>query len=183
MNVLVGVTGSVATTLLSKLIQALVRSGHEVQVVATRSSLYFFDPHSLGVRVWQETDEWPGEGYAKGQMIAHIQLRRWTDVFVVAPVSANTLAKFAHGLSDNLLTSVFRAWDFSKPVVLAPAMNTLMWEHPFTRRHIAFLGELEDQGLRLMIVPPVKKTLACADTGVGAMAALEDIVQAVDRLI
>ena len=60
----------------------------------------------------------------------HIEFRKWADLLVVAPLDANTLAKFALGLSDNFLSCVFRAWDFARPVILAPAMNTLMWQSP-----------------------------------------------------
>lgn len=62
-----------------------------------------------------------------GDPVLHIELRRWADVLVLAPLSANTMAKVAHGLCDNLLTSVVRAWDYAKPMIVAPAMNTYMW--------------------------------------------------------
>src|SRR6266498_2635001 len=91
-----------------------------------------------------DEDEWPGraegERYSRGDAVAHIELRKWADAFVVAPLDANTLAKLAVGLCDNCLTCVWRAWDVTRPVVLAPAMNTLMWQHPFTRRHLRSLA-------------------------------------------
>src|SRR5436189_194001 len=68
--------------------------------------------------------------------VLHIELRRWADLFLIAPLDANTLAKLASGLADNCLTCVWRAWHPARPVVLAPAMNTLMWEHPLTRQHL-----------------------------------------------
>jgi phosphopantothenoylcysteine decarboxylase len=105
------------------------------------------------------------------------QLRRWADVLLIAPLSANSLAKLAGGLCDNLLTCVARAWDFAggKPLVVAPAMNTAMWEHPLTTRQLGVLtGTL---GVR--VVPPVSKALACGDVGAGAMASVADIVAAV----
>jgi phosphopantothenoylcysteine decarboxylase len=95
-------------------------------------------------------------------------------VFVVAPLSADTLAKLAAGLCDNLLTSVARAWDWAKPFVVAPAMNTAMWEHPVTARQLA---ELVRWGVR--VVPPVSKALACGDVGNGALAPIDSIVAAV----
>ncbi len=179
MRVLLGVTGSVATTLVGKLLIALEEQGHEVQIVTTDSSLYFFDPEDLEVKVWQDKDEWPGDEYVRNQGIPHIELRNWADLFLVAPVSANTLAKMANGFSNNLLTCVFRAWNFSKRVIIAPAMNTRMWKSPFTKVHLGQLEALQAYGLKITIVPPVKKTLACGDTGVGAMAHLDDIVHAV----
>lgn len=179
MNVLLGVTGSVATIVVGKLVETLKAHGHEVQIIATKSSLYFFAPDTLGVKVWRDEDEWPGERYERGQDIPHIELRRWADVLVIAPLSANTLAKLAGGLCDNLLTCVFRAWDFAKPVVIAPAMNTHMWESPFTHMHLRQLEGLGALGLKLTVVAPVKKTLACADVGMGAMAEVDAITKAI----
>ncbi|OGL63843.1 hypothetical protein A3C09_02175 [Candidatus Uhrbacteria bacterium RIFCSPHIGHO2_02_FULL_47_44] len=195
MKVLLGVTGSVATVLVGKLVDALHSSGHEVEVVATKSSRYFFRAKQVDARIWNDEDEWPKNWferirlrvlerfYKKGQPIPHIDLRKWADVLVVAPLDANTLAKFSVGMCDNLLTCVFRAWDFDKPVVLAPAMNTFMWHNPITQK---YLGELNL--LRIMtvgtirIVQPQDKVLACGDEGVGAMANISDIVDAVNKL-
>ena len=71
-----------------------------------------------------------------GDPVAHIELRRWADALVIAPLSANTLAKAAAGMADGLLTCVLRAWDWNKPALLAPAMNTAMWESPLTEAHL-----------------------------------------------
>ncbi len=216
-NVLLGVTGSVAAILTPALYQALKQAGHRVKVVATAAALYFFDPASLDpveslparrnpeVVVLDE-DEWPGRDggrlYRRGDPVLHIELRRWAETLVIAPLDANTLAKLAGGLADNCLTCVWRAWDRNRPVVLAPAMNTLMWEHPLTERHLRQLaedagGEPAPAGLdlpaimdwinehcpRLAVVPPQSKRLACDDVGVGAMASLETIVATVARLL
>jgi phosphopantothenoylcysteine decarboxylase len=176
-NILLGLTGSVASTLGSKLLEKLNEVGNVI-VVQTERSKNFVKIEDL-VRVgahgiYHDNDEWAG-GYEKGDEVLHIKLRKWADVMVVAPLSANTLAKVANGISDNLLTSILRAWDMKKPCVFAPAMNTLMWEHPATAKHIATLKEwFED----LNIVQPCVKTLACGDNGVGAMADVSAIQQA-----
>jgi phosphopantothenoylcysteine decarboxylase len=176
-NVLQGVTGSVAAIYTPELFGELRQAGHGVKIVATKSSLYFFDaakiaPGAAGQRnpevVILDDDEWPGERYRRGDPVLHIELRRWADVLLIAPLDANTLAKFALGITDNCLTCVYRAWDRQKPVVLAPAMNTLMWEHPVTARHLAQIAA--DLGTSLRVVQPITKTLACDDIGVGAMA-------------
>jgi phosphopantothenoylcysteine decarboxylase len=138
--------------------------------------------------------------YQRGDVVQHIALRDWAELLVVAPLDANTLAKFALGLADNFLTCVFRAWDFQKPVILAPAMNTLMWHSPVTRRHLAQL--LADRGdsvpseswtlaeadavfahhvPEIVLLPPQSKRLACGDIGVGAMAEVVTIAEAVRR--
>jgi hypothetical protein len=81
----------------------------------------------------------------------------------------------ANGICDNLLTSVFRAWDWTRPIVVAPAMNTYMWESPFTNMHLGALKNL----FGVSVIPPVEKELACGDVGVGAMAGIGDIVNKV----
>ena len=133
--------------------------------------------------------------------MVHIELRRWADLFLIAPLDANTLAKLAGGLCDNCLTCVCRAWDPDRPVVLAPAMNTLMWQHPLTARHLRQLAR--DAGAvisdevpleelperinalcpRLRVVAPESRRLACGDVGVGAMAAPDQIAAAVQALL
>ena len=97
----------------------------EVQVVATTASCSFFDKGAISPPLVSEVvplhdDEAEWRGWQKvGDPVLHIELRRWADVFVVAPLSANTLAKMANGMCDNLLTCVVRAWDFSKPLLVA----------------------------------------------------------------
>ncbi len=177
-NILIGVTGSVAAIYTPELVHDLRQAGHAVKVVATRSSFYFFDAANIEGLI-RDADEWPGERYQRGDPVLHIELRRWADILLVAPLDANTLAKFALGMTDNCLTCVYRAWDRVKPIVLAPAMNTLMWDHPATGRHLAQVKD--DMGAELIVVPPQVKKLACDDVGVGAMAARDEILRAVAR--
>lgn len=172
-NVLLGTTGSVAAIYTPELVADLGGAGHEVKVVATRSALYFFDAERVpGLIV--DADEWPGERYTRGDPVVHIELRRWADLLVVAPLDANTLAKFALGMADNALTCVYRAWDRNRPIVLAPAMNTLMWEHPATARHLDQIRA--DMGC-VAVAQPQVKTLACDDVGIGAMASRDNILR------
>ena len=197
-NVLLGATGSVAAVRVPLLVEQLIAAGHAVKVVATDAATYFFDPTPLRDVLTLDADEWPGGGYRRGDPVRHIELRNWADVFVIAPLDANTLAKLAVGLCDNCLTCVWRAWDPGKPVVLAPAMNTLMWEHPFTRKHLRAVAadfgaghvpghldgedlvkQINDRAKGLRIVGPVSKRLACGDVGVGAMAEVSEVVAAV----
>lgn len=178
MNILLAVTGSVAATLTHELVRQHQTLG-EVRVIFTPSGIEFAnktrDVWALEGAVWYEKElDWT----KKGDPILHIELAKWADVLVVAPCSANSLAKFAHGIADNLVTCVFRAWDFreGKPVVLAPAMNTKMWDNRPTRVALEELARFGD----VNVVKPTTKTLACGDTGVGAMADIEDIVQTVE---
>jgi phosphopantothenoylcysteine decarboxylase len=206
-RLILGVTGSVASIRTPALYRALCSAGHDVRIVATEPALYFFDPAeietaSVAARearvLLRDADEWPASRYQRGDAVLHIELRKWADMLIVAPLDANTLAKFALGLSDNCLSCVFRAWDFSKPVILAPAMNTFMWESPVTLRQLGQLLEdrsgvnvppgwtLEDAPAvfarlapKVILIPPQAKRLACGDIGVGGMAEVSDIAEVV----
>ena len=143
-NVLLGVTGSVAAIRTPAMAEALRSGGkHEVRVVATDPAVHFFDPSTVGT-IHRDPDEWPPDRWGRDDPVLHIALRDWADVLVLAPLDANSLGKIALGLCDNLLTCVVRAWDFSRPIVFAPAMNTKMWDSPVTRRHLRLL--LDDHG-------------------------------------
>jgi phosphopantothenoylcysteine decarboxylase len=208
-RVILGVTGSVAAIKTPELLAALRAAGHDVRIVATGPALYFFrpddlDPPSGGPDVQpaqtllRDEDEWPPPAYRRGDPVLHIELRKWADLLIVAPLDANTLAKFALGISDNFLTCIFRAWDFARPVFLAPAMNTLMWQSPVTLRHLRQLLDdhaagpvpggwtLDDvadvfarHAPRIVLIPPQAKRLACGDIGIGAMAGVPQIAEIV----
>jgi phosphopantothenoylcysteine decarboxylase len=217
-SILLGVTGSVAAIKTPDLFTDLRRRGHDVKVVATAAARYFFDPAALDplplkdgpVRnpavVVLDEDEWPGQGegrrYQRQDPVLHIELRRWAELLLIAPLDANTLAKLAAGMADNCLTCVWRAWEPARPVVLAPAMNTLMWQHPITARHLRQLAAdagapsapaaLDLDALpewinahcpRLRLAAPVSKRLACDDVGVGAMAEPGAIVELVEAML
>lgn len=200
-RILLGLTGSVAAIKAPDLDLALRQDGHEVRLIATDAAAYFFDPNHFGERLTRDADEWPGERYTRGDPVRHIELRNWAELLLIAPLDANTLAKLAVGLCDNALTCVWRAWDMKRPVLLAPAMNTLMWQHPFTRRHLQALamsfggthlpGHLSEEELiplindrcrGLKIIPPISKMLACGDVGVGAMAEVSTILAAIRQV-
>lgn len=200
-KILLGITGSVAAIKTEDLFNAFVKDGHDVKIIATDSARYFFDESKFAKSVFKtDEDEWPNDKYDRGDQVLHIELRKWADLFCVAPLDANTLAKFVNGICDNTLTCVWRAWDFTKPIVVAPAMNTMMWQHPLTKQHLKFLGtffganhvpghladdELIDQinsrSKNFAIVSPISKILACGDTGNGAIAELETILKTVTK--
>jgi len=164
-RVLLGASGSVAAIKFESLCRVFSEWA-EVRAVATKSSLHFVDRSSLpsDVILYTDDDEW--SSWKKiGDEVLHIELRKWADIMVIAPLSANTLAKIAGGLCDNLLTCIVRAWDYKKPLFVAPAMNTFMWSNPFTGRHVEVIKQLG-----ISLVPPITKRLACGDYGNGAMA-------------
>ncbi|KAL6182556.1 hypothetical protein ACLB2K_043975 [Fragaria x ananassa] len=164
-QILLAASGSVAAIKFGNLCHSFCEWA-EVRAIATKASLHFIDRAALpkDVILYTDEDEWSSWNKI-GDSVLHIELRRWADVMVIAPLSANTLAKIAGGLCDNLLTCVVRAWDYNKPLFVAPAMNTLMWKNPFTERHLMSIDELG-----VSLIPPVSKRLACGDYGNGAMA-------------
>ncbi|XP_074863459.1 phosphopantothenoylcysteine decarboxylase isoform X2 [Carettochelys insculpta] len=149
----------------------------EVNVVTTERAKHFYSPQEIPVTLYSDSDEWQ---LWKGRTdpVLHIDLRRWADLMLVAPLDANTLAKIANGICDNLLTCVIRAWDLSKPLLFCPAMNTAMWEHPITARQVK---QLKDFGYTE--VPCVVKKLVCGDEGPGAMAEVCTIVEKVKAIL
>mmetsp|Transcript_18570 Transcript_18570/g.35388 ORF Transcript_18570/g.35388 Transcript_18570/m.35388 type:complete len:188 (-) Transcript_18570:542-1105(-) len=144
-KVILGVSGSVATIKLGLLASSL-RDFADVKIVSTQASMHFI--RSLPQHVQEELGEIAGDDdewhrwKTVGDPVMHIDLRRWADILVIAPLSANTLAKMANGICDNLLTCVVRAWDFRKSMLIAPAMNTFMWESSFTEQHLSVLRGL-----------------------------------------
>jgi phosphopantothenoylcysteine decarboxylase len=155
----------------------------EAEVGTARYVERFQDAHHGADEPFVYTDDTEWRAWREmGDPVTHIELRKWADFLLVAPLSANTLAKMANGLCDNLLTCVWRAWDFAHPekaVFVAPAMNTAMWNSPFTGKHLAVLSEFPN----VHVIDPVEKTLACGDTGIGAMASPKTIVLAVRRVV
>lgn len=173
MNVLIGITGSVASIYTLKLVDRLFELGHNVKLVATNSGKSMID-YSIHCRCAVNLYDDKSETWVKlGDKILHIELRKWADVFIIAPCSLNTLAKITNGICDNLLTEIVRAWDYSKPIIICISGNTFMWENEPTEKQI---NELIERGIK--VLPPIEKTLACGDTGVGAMCDHQTIIDA-----
>lgn len=175
-KILLCCSGSVASIKVPLLVEKMKEIANcEIKIVATTRSLHFFskeDQKLADIKLFQDSDEW-STWHAIGDPVLHIDLSEWADVIVVAPLDANTLSKLALGLSDNLLTCIARAWNVrsGKPFIFCPAMNTHMWEHPITSKHIK---TLKDWGY--IELPPVSKKLACGYEGIGAMCNVDDIV-------
>ncbi|MFA6596831.1 MAG: bifunctional phosphopantothenoylcysteine decarboxylase/phosphopantothenate--cysteine ligase CoaBC [Ignavibacteriaceae bacterium] len=160
-KILFKISGSIAAYKSASLISKLVQNGFEVKVVATDYALKFIGKATLegltGNKVYTDSFE-------EGEMMSHINLNKWADLTIVCPATANTINKLAAGISDNLLTSLFLAHDRSKPYLIAPAMNTLMFDHPATQ---ASLSKLKEWGVQ--ILPIAEGYLACGDTGTGKL--------------
>src|SRR5437762_5700767 len=135
-KILIGITGSIAAYKSIYLVRLLVKEGAEVKVVMTPSAKDFVSKLTLSTLSKNPVlvDLFNEQSWAN-----HVMLGRWADVFVIAPLSCNTLAKMAHGLCDNVLLAVYLS--ATCPVVVAPAMDEDMWHHPSTQKNIALLQE------------------------------------------
>ena len=170
MNIVLGISGSIAAYKAADLASQLVKLGHEVHGVMTRAATEFITPLTLQtltrqpvlVSLEDEKNSWkPG----------HIELADRADLLVVAPASANVIGQFANGLSADPLTSIYLALPRTTPVLIAPAMNGKMWLHPATQRNVARL--IEDG---CQFVGPAEGELACGYEGIGRLAAVEEIL-------
>src|ERR1039457_1531842 len=178
MNAVLGVGGGIAAYKSAELARALMERGFRVQVVMTGAARQFVQPLTFAALTGNKviTDLFsPGSAEdTLSSAIEHIGVAQDNDVLVVAPATADLLARFAHGLADDFLTTMYLA--FTGPVVIAPAMNTNMWMHPATQ---ANLETLRRRGHR--IVEPESGYLACGMTGPGRLADPEAIADAIGR--
>ena len=168
-HVLLGVSGGIAAYKAASLARRLISQGATVQVVLTAAGARF-----VGPATFEGLTRRPAYSgvLVEPHRILHLELAREANVAVFAPATANLLAKFAHGLADDLCTSVYIA--LTCPVVIAPAMHTEMWQHPATQRNVALLARWGAQ-----IVGPVKGVLAGGDSGVGRLADEDEILATV----
>ena len=170
MKVVLGVTGSIAAYKACELVRLLVKRGDEVHVVMTEHARAFVTPltfqtlsrNPVECNLFEDPQDWKPE---------HISLAAAADLVVVAPATANILAKMAHGIADDLLSSTLLAT--KAPVVVAPAMNDGMWTNPATQANVAALVA---RGVR--VVQPGTGELACGTSGTGRMAEPSEILSA-----
>lgn len=175
-RIVLAVSGSISAYKAADLTNEMTKLGWEVDVIMTPNSTKFITPltiQSLSKRpvhvdVMQE---------AKAEVINHIQLAKEADLFLVAPASANLIAKLAHGIADDLPSTVALAIHPETPKLVAPAMNTYMYQNPITQRNLKILKEVA--GYQEIL--PREAMLACGDYGRGALAAIEDIINEVKQ--
>src|SRR6185437_11016086 len=173
-RIVLGVTGGIAAYKAADLVRRLVERGAEVQVVMTAGARQFVTPvtfQALSGRAVR-SDLWdPAAEAAMG----HIELARWAQLVLVAPASADFLARLAHGLADDLLSTLCLAT--AAPLALVPAMNQQMWSHPATQANVGLLGQ---RGVRLL--GPAIGEQACGEHGPGRMLEPLDILERVAPL-
>lgn len=171
MKILLGISGGIAAYKSLQLVRLWVKAGHEVQVVMTEGAKAFIQPLSFQVLTGRPVRDALFDETQEAGM-NHIDLARWAEMMVIAPATANTLAKLKVGLADDLLSTLVLASD--RPLFVAPAMNRLMWQHPATQENI---NSLRQRGVH--IIPPALGEQACGEVGEGRMAEPEEIVEQV----
>jgi phosphopantothenoylcysteine decarboxylase/phosphopantothenate--cysteine ligase len=178
-HILLGVTGSIAAYKSCYLVREFRKLGAEVKVVMTPAASQFVSPFTLSTLSGNEViiNMFPDDT-SKGTGVGtwHIDLSMWADAMLIAPASANTTAKIAHGFADNFLTSIVLA--IRCPLVVAPAMDVEMYKNPFTQKNIAVLKE---QGY--FILDPEEGELASGLTGIGRLAEPDTIVKFIESLL
>ena len=168
-NILIGITGGIAAYKICTLIRLYKKAGANVRVMLTPNALNFVT--KLTLESLSNNEVYVDHFEIKEYKPEHISLCDEADICVLAPATANTISKIANGICDNLLTSTVCA--FSKPVFIAPAMNTNMWNNPFVQENI---NKLRNAGYHL--IDPETGFLACGTNGIGRMAEVEDIYDA-----
>jgi phosphopantothenoylcysteine decarboxylase/phosphopantothenate--cysteine ligase len=174
-NILVGITGGIAAYKTLSLIRLLVKAGYEVKVIATQHALEFVTPltietlsnHPLYSDLFTKTEE---------PHTQHISLHQWADAAIIAPATANCIAKLAAGIADDLLSTTLLA--FRKPLFMAPSMNENMYLHFSTQKNLAFI---QAQGVH--IIEPEEGFLACRTQGKGRMAEPERLFETIDSFL
>lgn len=167
MNIIIGITGSIAAYKSAQLVRLL--QNHSVQVVMSAGAHAFITPLTLQALTGNSVRETLLDAQAEAGM-GHIELARWADLVVIAPCSANTMANLAHGMANDLLTTLCLATH--APIAYAPAMNAKMWAHPATQKNASILAQYGYH-----VLAPQAGVQACGDIGVGRMMEPEALVQ------
>ncbi|MDR1498990.1 MAG: bifunctional phosphopantothenoylcysteine decarboxylase/phosphopantothenate--cysteine ligase CoaBC [Rickettsiales bacterium] len=173
-NVLIGITGGIAAYKICEVVRIFKRNGANVKIITTENALQFVTKITLqtlsqnAVYTEEFTMDWKPE---------HVNLSEWADIFVIAPITANTIGKIAHGICDNLLTSV--ACTFGKKILVAPAMNANMWNNKIVQENVERLKKLKN----FHFVGPDDGFLACNCNGIGRMSEPEVIFQRTESLL
>ncbi len=171
-RVLLAISGGIAAYKMAEFVRLLTRAGAEVRVIMSRSASQFVTPLTLqtlsGHPVYSDLFELEQSG-----QMSHIELTRWAEITLIAPATANTIAKIAHGMADDLLSTTLLASPI--PLIIAPAMNSQMWHAEATQHNIALLKQ---RGATT--IGPASGELACGETGEGRMAEPEELLQALN---
>lgn len=176
MNILLGVTGSIAAYKAADITSKLVKKGHNIDILLTEGGSRFITPLTLQTlsknKVYMDMFEEivPSE-------VKHIALAKKADIVLIAPATANIIGKIANGIADDFLSTVIMAVPQSTPVYIAPAMNTNMYQNRIVQQNIEKL-----RNLGYKFIEPKESLLACGDLGKGALADVDEIVNVIDDI-
>jgi len=173
-RILIGITGGIAAYKTCELIRLFIKAGAEVKAVMTPAAREFVTETTI--RTLTRNQVYMEQFQVENWQPEHISLADSSDLFIIAPASANTIGKIVNGICDNLLTSLITA--FKKPVILAPAMNCNMWENQFVQKNVASLKKTG-----FYIVSPESGELACGYEGAGRMASVEKIFDLAEEIL
>lgn len=174
-NILLGITGGIAAYKSASFARLLIKSGYDVRVIMTASAQAFITPLTLQALTGNQVhidllDETAELG------MGHIELAKWADLLIIAPATANTIAKLAMGIADDLLTTVCLAT--TAPILVAPAMNQQMWQHPSVKLNLQTLTDYDYE-----IIQPASGEQACGDIGEGRLPEPEELLEYVQYFI
>ncbi len=172
-QIILGVTGSISCYKACDIANQLTKQGHKVDVIMTKSAQEFVTALTFQTLTKRKVHVDMFEEYEPAK-VEHISLAKGADLMVIAPATANIIAKLANGIADDMLSSVALAWG-QKPTIICPAMNTAMYENTITQENI---DRLKKRGVRF--VDPKETLLACGDVGKGGLADIDVILAAID---
>ena len=176
-TLVLGITGSIAAYKAADLASQFKKAGHDVHCVMTKDATHFITPltlqtlsqHPVMLDLFEEVTDWQP---------THLPVADIADLLLIAPATANVIAKLAHGLADDALSTVALALRPEAKVVIAPAMNGKMWEHPATQENVAKL-----RGRGVEFIGPEEGLLACGYEGIGRLWPVDDIVARVQKIL
>jgi len=177
-KILIGVTGGIAAYKTCSLVNMFLKEGADVKVVMTHGATKFVTPltfqsltnHPVYLDMWQTYNK---------EEVEHISLAKWADIMVISPATANIIGKIAHGIADNLLTTVVMALPKETSVLIVPAMNTNMWENSIVQKNIDTLKKDK----KYLFMETREGILACRDEGSGKIADNEDILKEAKKIL
>lgn len=176
-TIILGVTGSIAAYKAADIASCLAKKGHQVHCVCTEKALEFVTPLTLQTmsrnKVYASFEDEKGDW-----MPPHIDLAQRADIFVIAPATANTIAEMARGLAPDIVTSLYLAT--RAPVLICPAMNSFMWDHPATQENISIMAKRKDHHI---LGPAPSGILACGVEGVGKLVPTDNIISKIEELL
>lgn len=175
-HIVIGISGGIAAYKIPSLIRLCIKAGAEVKIITTTNALNFVTPLTLETlshnKVYSDVF-----APVNDHSTEHISISQWADAMVVAPATANIIAKFANGIADDALSTQFLSC--TAPVIIAPAMNTQMLHHPATQRNLALLANYDN----IRIINTGRGELACGDVGDGRMAEPEEILTHIEQAL